>query len=283
MTATLEISGNLPLFEAPLLVASDIDGTLIDDAERIPKFVREAIMRMTHAGTVMALATGRPARWMKPVLDQLTVRPVCVCTNGAVIYDSARDQILQRHELQPEVMRRIIDAARLVTDVGVAVERCGESAFAPEDELFIVAPSYVHAWDADEYGHAPESLVIGQPAVKLLLRNDSLSAPELYALIKPMVPASMAHVTYSMNEGLLEVSAPGVNKATGVAELAKYIGVSARNVLCFGDMPNDMEMLKWAGYGVAVANAHPDLKAIADEICGSNNDGGIGDILTRWF
>ncbi|TWT17268.1 HAD family hydrolase [Corynebacterium canis] len=269
--------------EPPLLVASDIDGTLIDDTERIPKSVREAIIRMTRAGTVMALATGRPARWLRPVLDQLTVRPVCVCTNGAVIYDSARDQILQQHALRPDVMRRIIDAARLVTEVGVAVERCGESAFAPEEELFVVAPSYVHVWDADEYGHADEAEVISKPAVKLLLRNDSLSAPELYALIKPLVPASMAHITYSMNEGLLEVSAPGINKATGVGELANYIGVSAREVLCFGDMPNDLEMLQWAGHGVAMANAHPKLKAVADEVCGSNNDGGIADVLSRWF
>lgn len=267
----------------PLLVASDIDGTLIDDNERIPRRVRSAVNRMIRAGTVMALATGRPARWMKPVLDQLNVRPVCVCSNGAVIYDAARDQILQQHVLQPHIMRRIIDAARLVTDVGIAVERSGESAFAPEHELFIVAPSYAHAWDADEYGHASEVEVVSQPAVKLLLRNDALTAAQLYALIKPLVPESMAHITYSMNEGLLEVSAPGINKATGVAELAKYIGVSACEVLCFGDMPNDIEMVKWAGHGVAMENAHPDLKAVANEICGSNNNAGIADVLERWF
>lgn len=272
---------------APLLIASDVDGTLINDNERIPTEVRSAIDRATRAGCVFALATGRPPRWIHPVLEQLKVRPLCVCANGAIIYDSATDTIVESATLSPEVLVDVAHRARTALadagGAGFAVERSGTSAFESESELFLVSPDYIPAWFSAEMGMVPEPELFSVPAIKLLVRNDQLTSAEMYRRIEPAIPAELAHVTFSVPDGLVEVAAPGVTKATGVQFLAAQIGARAAEVVCFGDMPNDIEMLRWAGLGVAVGNAMPEVQAAADAVCATNNDGGIAEVLSRWF
>jgi hypothetical protein len=90
-------------------------------------------------------------------------------------------------------------------------------------------------------------------------------------------------ITYSTNNGLVEVVPLGVSKATGVEEVAGPLGISSDEVVAFGDMPNDIPMLLWAGRGVAMGNAHPDVLAVADEVTASNSDDGVGRLLERWW
>ncbi|WP_080794327.1 Cof-type HAD-IIB family hydrolase [Corynebacterium pacaense] len=272
---------------APRLVASDVDGTLINSSERVPRRLREVIARLDAHGVAMALATGRPARWIFTVLDQLSVRPVCVCANGAVLYDSASDRIIAAHTLSAADMGWIVGAAREAMaphgGISVAVERAGASAYDRIDELFLVTPEYVHAWDTAEHGVVEEAGVLAQPATKLLLRSDVLESKQMFDIIRPVIPENMAHVTFSMSGGLLEVAAPGVTKALGVSLLAEMHGVAQTDVICFGDMPNDIEMLQWAGRGVAMGNARPEVKGVADFVTASNNDAGVADVLEWWF
>lgn len=271
----------------PLLIASDVDGTLIDDRERIPLKVRKAIRRAVSAGTVFALATGRPPRWIHPVLSQLELKPVCVCANGAIVYDAATDTMLDVCNLSPVDLKTIVGIAEAALaahgGAGFAVERAGESAWAPEKELFLVSPTYVPAWFSENNGMVSLDELIGQSAIKLLVRNEHLSSADIYELVAPHVPPELAHVTFSVPDGLIEVAAPGVTKARGVEFLASRIGAGPSDVIAFGDMPNDIEMLQWVGHGVAMANAVPELKAVADEITRSNNEGGIADVLEHWF
>ncbi|QGU05729.1 HAD family hydrolase [Corynebacterium comes] len=271
----------------PKLVASDVDGTLLNSQERILPRVRDAVVRAVREGTEVALATGRPHRWIFPVLDQLPIRPVCVTANGAVLYDSANDRVLHSHTLQPETMGEVLDLARKafhdVGGVAIGCERVGVSAFDPEEEMFVISPDYLHTWEAQGYGILPEHEVIGEPAVKMLLRNEFLSAPEMYELLAPLVDADVAHLTFSMNEGLLEVAAPGVTKALGVSTLAKLHGIDQTDVIAFGDMPNDIEMLLWAGTGVAMGNARDSVKDAADHVTATNEEAGVAQVLERWF
>lgn len=273
--------------EPPLLIASDVDGTLIDDHERIPDTVRSAIRRAVTGGAVFALATGRPPRWIHPILEQLALTPVCVCANGAIVYDAATDTMLDVCNLAPEALRAIATTVEAVLapygGAGFAVERAGTSAWAPENELFLVSPTYVPAWFSEDNGMVDLDTLLSQPAIKLLIRNETLSSADIYDLVAPHIPSHLAHVTFSIPDGLLEVAAPGITKARGVQYLASRIGASPADVIAFGDMPNDIEMLQWAGHGVAMANAVPELRAVADEITESNNDGGIATVLQRWF
>ena len=91
------------------------------------------------------------------------------------------------------------------------------------------------------------------------------------------------HITYSTDDGLIEVAAAGVNKGSALAELAARWDIDRKDVIAFGDMPNDLEMLHWAGFRVGMGNAHPDVAAIASEVGAHHHEDGVAQILERWF
>ncbi|MDK8496602.1 HAD family hydrolase [Corynebacterium marquesiae] len=269
---------------APRLIASDIDGTLLDRNHRVPRRNRDAVARAVQQGAYFALSTGRPFRWIAPVLEQLPVRPVCVTSNGAVLYDSAEDRVMSAHELSPAALAEVVDVAQTVLGtVGFGAERAGGSLADAVEDLFVVERHYSENALFEGFGVVSMGELVGQPAVKFLIRNTDYSAPELYDLISPHIDPELAHVTYSINEGMLEVAAPKVTKRRGVEWLADYAGVDQTEVIAFGDMPNDIEMLRWAGCGVAMENAHPEVKAAADAVTVANHQAGVAKVLERWF
>lgn len=272
--------------DAPRLIISDIDGTFITSAGRVTDRLRAVIVRAVETGAHFGLATGRPHRWLIPVLEQLPLAPVCVCANGAVVYDPATDRVLHAFELSPSAMAEVVEAAeRVLADVphGYGVERVGSSALDPEEECFIITPEYNRdAWDS-QFGVTDTQTLISQPAAKLLVRCSSMTSAQMFELIAPEVDPELAHVTYSMDEGLIEVSCPGVNKAAGARYLAERYGVTAADAVAFGDMPNDLELLRWAGVGVAMGNAVPMLHDAADHVTATNNEYGVARVLERWF
>ena len=272
--------------DAPRLIISDIDGTFITSAGRVTDRLRRVIVRAVESGAHFGLATGRPHRWLIPVLEQLPIAPVCVCANGAVVYDPASDRVLHAYELAPAAMAEVVEVAeRVLAGVphGYGVERVGSSALDPEEECFIVTPEYNRdAWDS-QFGVTDTQTLISQPAAKLLVRCSSMTSAQMFELIAPEVDPELAHVTYSMDEGLIEVSCPGVNKAAGARSLAERYGVTAADAVAFGDMPNDLELLRWAGVGVAMGNAVPMLHDAADHVTATNDEYGVAQVLERWF
>lgn len=279
----------LELVPAPLFVVSDLDGTLLDRRERVSPHMREVVGRMAEQGTVFTLATGRPARWVLPVIEQLPVQPLCVCANGAVVYDSAKDEIVRAMELNSATLSTVIQRLTAGAEgtalhgAGFAVERAGTSAFDRADELFCVTEGYDHAWLSDEHKVLSTEDLIAQPAVKLLVRNENVSSQELFDAVAPRLDPREVHATFSWGGGLVEISAPGVSKRTSLEWIAERLGVQATETIAFGDMPNDLEMLGWAGTAVAMGNAHDDVKAAADLVTASNNDDGVAAVLARWF
>ena len=271
---------------APRLIISDIDGTFITSAGRVTPRLRNVVSRAISSGAHFGLATGRPHRWLIPVLEQLPVAPVCVCANGAVVYDPTEDRVLHTHELAPDTMGEILhDVERALAGVyhGYGVERVGSSALDPEDECFLITPEYnPDAWDS-RFGVVDKQTLIEVPAAKLLVRCPDMTSAEMYDIIAPLIDDTVAHVTYSMDEGLIEISRPGANKATGAQYLADRYGLTSAETIAFGDMPNDLEMLQWAGTGVAMANAKPELKDAADHVTATNDEHGVAAVLERWY
>lgn len=272
---------------APKLIVSDIDGTLLDSNGRVSPRLRDTLARAVRAGTKVVLATGRPHRWLAPVLDQLPFTPMCVCANGAVVYDPSRDEVLHRHELAPDTLADIARAAKDALDgrgnFGFGVERVGSSAFDPEEECFLITPGYsTDLWDIG-YGVVDVDELVSVPAAKILVRHEGMSSAELFDVVAPAIDPERAHVTYSMDDGLLEFSAPGINKAAGVSIIATDLRIDPSQVVAFGDMPNDIEMLSWAGTGVAMADSAPIVHDAADYTTASNDDFGVARVIEQWF
>jgi Cof subfamily protein (haloacid dehalogenase superfamily) len=259
------------------LVATDLDGTLLRDDKSISPRTVDVLRRISAEGVHVALVTGRPVRWLAAVYAALGSRPVAVCANGAVVYDPEADEVLRADPLAPdllvEVCRRLraeIPGIRFAVEVAdgrrMLHERAYEQWARPEDQPVRVLSS-------------PEELY-AVPAVKLLARAD-VDADALPSRVAACL-TGLAETTHSSYGGLVEISAAGITKAAGLAWLCERLGVTADEVVAFGDMPNDVPMLAWAGRAVAVANAHPTVREAAHEVTLSNEEDGVAAYLERW-
>jgi Cof subfamily protein (haloacid dehalogenase superfamily) len=267
----------------PALIATDVDGTLLDEGENVTARTRAVVRAAVDAGAHFVLATGRPPRWVPPVVEQLGFAPMAVCANGAVIYDAATDRIVSARTLSAEVLTALAEiATTVIPGAGLAVERVGRSAHDAATPQFVSSPGYEHAWLNPDNTEVSMADLLSAPAVKLLIRKAGAQSADMAAALAPHV-GRQGDLTYSTNNGLIEVTPPGVSKASGIQEVAAPLGIAAEDVVTFGDMPNDIPMLQWAGHGVAMGNAHPDAVAVADEVTTTNADDGVARVLERWW
>lgn len=267
----------------PTLIASDVDGTLLTDDDTISPRTHAAITAAVAAGTRFVLATGRPPRWIPPVVDALGFAPMAVCANGAVIYDSATDRVVAAHTLSVESLAAWAEIVeRILPGAGLAVERVGASTHDAATPQFVSAPGYEHAWLNPDDTEVSLADLLGTPAIKLLIRQAGARSADLAAALEPYNGPD-GEITYSTNNGLLEIVPAGISKASGIAEIAGPLGVADGDVVAFGDMPNDVPMLRSAGLGVAMGNAHPAAIAVADEVTTANTDDGLARVLERWW
>lgn len=266
--------------EKPALVASDVDGTILGTNEQVSTYTAEVVRRVIADGTPFVLVSGRPPRWMPRIANALGATGYAVCANGAVLYDVGRDQVIWQRGISPVRLHDLAGAlATAIPGSAVAVERVGERG--SDIESFLAEEEYRHAWP-DNHDVAPRAEVLGHTAVKLLVRHQGMASGEMVSAATAVLGDEFT-ITYSTNAGLIEVSERDVTKATGLADVAARLDVAADDVIAFGDMPNDIPMLRWAGHGVAMANAHHELLEVADEVTGTNDQDGVAQILERWF
>jgi Cof subfamily protein (haloacid dehalogenase superfamily) len=261
----------------PGLVASDLDGTLLDSEHRVSGRTLAALHRLRAAGVPLVLVTGRPRRWLTPVLEQTGPVGPIVCGNGSLVVDEANEHVLAQWPIPAPV---------LAETTAVLRETVPNLVFAVETgPLMLHEEEYPIRWDLafdDERAVSSLAELCAQDASKLLIRALDGDPDERYAQIAQVLNGTLTP-THSGFPGLVEVSAAGVTKATGLAWAAEHYGVPAERVLAFGDMPNDAPMLRWAGHGVVVADAHPDAFAAADAVTVGNDADGVAAYLEKLF
>ncbi|TDV50994.1 HAD family hydrolase [Actinophytocola oryzae] len=273
--------------ERPELVASDVDGTLLDPLERITERTARVIARVLAEGVPFVLASGRPPRWIPRVAASAGLSGYAVCANGGSVYDIGADEVLMVRELPALVLNDVVNAVTAVLpEVRVASER---TALGREQRHpFAIEAGFHNPWgnpsgETGEPDVASRAEVLGLPATKLLLRHGGMDSRTMAEAVRDVLVGTDLEITYSSNSGLIEISPAGVTKASGLAWVCEKLDVPAEKVVAFGDMPNDLPMLAWAGHGVAMANAHADLLAVADEVTAPNSEDGVAQVLERWF
>ncbi len=260
----------------PRLIASDLDGTLLRSDGTLDDRSRRALERVERHGAIFVLCTARPSRWVAPLAEITGHHGVAICANGGVLCDLRTETVLDQFPLEPLVAREVVTLLREALPGGAfAVER--PNGFGRE-------PTYVSMWPtpAGTVIDAVEELV-REPAVKLMLRHPELLADVLLERARETVGHLVELSHSNASDGLLEISAAGVSKASALAHVCAERGIDRSEVIAFGDMPNDLAMLEWAGHAVAVANAHPAVLEAADEVTASNDDAGVARVLERLF
>ena len=260
----------------PLLVASDLDGTLLRVDNTASPRSRAALDRVVGAGAMLVLVTGRPARWMAGVAQATGHHGVALVSNGAGVYDLAAEELISTTLIPVETLHEMAVLLRdRVPDATFAAERVGG---------YVRQPDYRTPYaDVETTLIRPWAEVIGEPVMKLLVRAPSFDADGLLAAGREVVGEHLGTLTHSSREGLLEISAAGVTKASALATLAVQHGIRAEDAVAFGDMPNDIPMLTWAGRSWAVGDAHPLAKAAASAVTDTLENDGVAVVLERLF
>jgi Cof subfamily protein (haloacid dehalogenase superfamily) len=268
----------------PRLVATDLDGTLLRRDGTVSARTREALARVERVGATLVFVTGRPPRWLAPVVEQTGHRGLAICANGAVLYDLHTESVVREHLLESATAAALIVAMReALPGVAFAVERSAGVGSGPAVSGFGHEPDYrIRYSQPPGVVVAPAEELVSSPVIKLLARHEELDADALLARAREVV-GDLATLTHASTEGLVEISGAGISKASGLAALAEESGVNREHVLAFGDMPNDLPMLAWAGHAVAVATAHPEVTALVDEVTASADDDGVAAVLERVF
>jgi len=259
----------------PRLVATDLDGTLVRSDGSVSERTRAVLAALEDRGVPVVFVTARPLRWMDDLWPMVGGHGLAIVSNGGVVFDVAARSVRELRGIGREdglVLGEAIYAG--VPGASIAIEtvagiRCD--------------PTYV-----DSLHPAPPGTPVGTleeiwtvPAAKVLVRHPGLDPVRFREAVIAAV-GSLAVPTWTL-DGLMEISAPGVTKGSALVGLAAELGVAAADVIAFGDMPNDVPMLTWAGTSYAMANGHPDVRSAADHEAPPHDEDGVAVVLERVF
>ena len=257
------------------LVATDLDGTLLRGDDTVSERTRAALTAAAAAGAAHIIVTGRGVPWTRHILDDLGYEGLAVYGQGAQVYHADEHRLLTSLTLDRQLAGLALSKVEAeVGPLALAVSRDGL------DGEVVVGPGYraqegplaaVAAKDPSELWAAP--------LTKVYIQHHELDDDALANAARAAV-GNLVNVVVA-GPGIVEILPLGLSKATGLSLAARRLGVKAADTLAFGDMPNDIPMFAWARWGVAMANAHADLKAVAQEITASHEDDGIAVVLER--
>ncbi len=255
------------------LVATDLDGTLVHSDGTITERTRAALRAVEDTGVVVVFVTGRPLRWARHVFDDVGGHGLAIVANGALVWDVAADRV---HTARPMQVPTLLEVCRRVREAAPGASFAVESLSGMDVET-----GFMERYPLPETSRrgAAED-VFDREALKVLARHEELEPQEFWDAAREAV-GDLATVTWSSESSLLEISAAGVTKATTLELLCDDLGLTAQEVMAFGDMPNDLPMLAWAGTAYAMENAHPTVLEVADHVAPHHDEDGVATVLER--
>jgi hydroxymethylpyrimidine pyrophosphatase-like HAD family hydrolase len=253
----------------PRLVATDLDGTLVRSDGTISAYTAWVLAELDRRDVPVVFVTGRPLRWAREVFEHVGSHGLAVLTNGAMVWDVAADCPRIERLVSRET---VLHVSRLLREAMPDVQFSIETADGWSTE--------VGHWRGGRIGPLREGTleeIVDRPVLKLLARRAGVDPDEFTAHARSLV-GDVVEVTHS-SFPLLEISARGVTKASTLAMLCEELAIAPADVVAFGDMPNDLPMLGWAGTSYAMADGHPDVVERASHLAPSHDDDGVARVL----
>ncbi|QDY81069.1 HAD family hydrolase [Streptomyces qinzhouensis] len=255
------------------MIATDLDGTLLRGDGTVSTRNRDALAAATAAGAAHIVVTGRGVPWTRHILDDLDYTGLAVCGQGAQVYHAGEHRLLTSLTLDRKIAA--IALAKLEAEIGrvaLAASRDGldgDVLISPDYAAHDGPLPYVPLTDVEQ--------LWAEPLSKIYIQHHSLDDDALTKVARETV-GGLVDVVMA-GPGVVELIPLGLTKATGLSLAARRLGVKASGTIAFGDMPNDIPMFAWAAHGVAMSNAHDELKAVADAVTVSNEEDGIAVTL----
>jgi Cof subfamily protein (haloacid dehalogenase superfamily) len=259
---------------APQLIVLDLDGTLLGADGAVSEPNSAVLGRAVDAGARVIIATGRPPRWLDHLRADIP-STLALCCNGGIVLDLATDDVLASYPLDGAALLRAVTELRRSGSVfAVGAEGLPEFGIAVEPDFPFRANGEIRRMPLEE--------LCASYVVKVLIRPEPGTGQPIVDHFAANYPVEFT-LTRSTNDGLIEISRAGITKGAVIAGLAETWGIDSSAAIAFGDMPNDIEMLRWAGHSVAMGNADDAVKAISTEVAGHHDQSAVAGVLNRWF
>ncbi|CAG7604703.1 5-amino-6-(5-phospho-D-ribitylamino)uracil phosphatase YcsE [Paenibacillus solanacearum] len=266
------------IFEGCLLV-TDMDGTLLDRDKKISPENREAIARFVAQGGLFTIATGRIAASARSYVEQLPVGVPAILYNGAVIYDFDRNERTWTRALPESALEVVERTVRRFPGIGVEIYEAAKEypTIAQENEM----TAQHQQIESMPFQKADRPGLVAQPWIKVLFAWEPARIDEVAAAVEELT--GNADVLWVRSDDkYIELLSTGASKGHALERLMQQLGISRDCCLAMGDHLNDLEMIRRAGVGVAVANAHPELLGAAVHCCKHHQDHAVADAIAWW-
>jgi Cof subfamily protein (haloacid dehalogenase superfamily) len=254
------------------MVATDLDGTLLDPSGEVTDRTAKAVAAAREAGIHVVPITGRPPQAMWHLAEQAGLGPFGVCSNGAAIVDLDSRRVIEVEPIAGDIADGLVDLLR--SELPGVLLACDDLDFFTYEAGFFPAPV---DWDEEMREVADIRSAVRAGCVKLIARSPGYSAPQLIEFLEDHL-AELAHVTTS---GLdwVDIGAVQVSKAYAMQRLCDRLGMHLGEVIAVGDNHNDLSVLAWAGIAMAPANAIAEVLAVAHRVLPANGEDGVAELL----
>ncbi|MBI3075456.1 MAG: HAD family phosphatase [Deltaproteobacteria bacterium] len=258
------------------LVVVDVDGTLLNTRGMVDARTREAVQAARAEGVGVVVATGRTFGSIRGLLQELSLTLPAICCSGAMVRDARTAMILYHRTLsRAQATVALNGAARIGVEAAL---------FCQERVLFEPSARRIRAFferDGADWEQIADLRAFpdGEPT-KVLLTGEERPLESFIREIGPGIEGGRVVWGY---DRVLEVIADGVSKGEALERLALWLGIERQAIIAVGDSYNDLEMIEFAGLGVAMANAAEPLKAAADYVTSSNDEGGVAEVIERFI
>lgn len=260
------------------MIASDLDGTIIGHDGTVSPRTVAAFEAARALGIHIVFVTGRPFRWLGPVSAAFGHLGTVICSNGAVVYDLEAGRLIEAKTLTAMALREVRD---IVLDLEPAARFAAETTLGVHLENGFLDPSERSMVKEPELGLPDVGLLEAEGVVKFLAKSRGTTPDAFMAEVAPHI-SHLVSVTHSAPSiALLEMARRDVNKSVALAGYAAELGIAASEIMAFGDMPNDVEMLGWVGHGYAMASGHRLAKNAARHLAGRLEDDGVALAIER--
>ena len=271
-----------PYIPSITLIALDMDGTLLMSDKTIHQETIRDIEKASASGITVSYCTGRAVPELSSYINSLSVMRYGVCLAGSLIYDFQEKRAINKRQLNPNCVRMLIDSS---------LKYDAMAQFLTVDQSIVRSDQVMHMSDYNigEYQKMFDKTTTRVSDIKDVIRkHDSIlkanihyhSTDDRRSAYEELKHLPMSFVFSEVST--LEIMPDKVSKASGLSLLAKCLGIPMKHVMAIGDGNNDRDMLKAAGFSVAMGNAWDDLKASCDAVTDDNDHNGAGKAIRKY-
>jgi Cof subfamily protein (haloacid dehalogenase superfamily) len=264
---------------APIrLIATDLDGTLLRADKTVSPRVKTSLDHARRLGVITVIATARPPLTARAFAEMAGVDGIVICANGAITYDLAAATMLTHRTLAHDSARALVAALRERLP-GICFGAVQGESFAAESAYAAISTRDDHGAQFDEMRICEADLFWDRPLTMLVIRHADHHPTALLSHVREM-GLNGFEANYS-GAPFMEIVGGGVSKSQALADFCAEREILADEVVAFGDAPNDIPMLRWAGHGVAIGGRYPEVGEAFNEIAPSSDDDGVAIVLER--